>query len=259
MRSASAKFFAARAALRASMAAQDFGFADIGACARSRPDRREKPSSASPPAEFFRRRLMQLGNRLRRVHVVAEGGDERVADFGVAPFGRVVPAFEHGPAFLQASDRPVHRLAVMAAQHVEAQHLARPILQQIVHGHEIAEALRHFRAFDLEMAVVHPVARERMIVMRAFGLRDLVFVMREDEIDAAAMNVEGLAQIFARHGRAFQMPARAAEAPGAFPARRLVRPTASTARNPSGFSCRAPTSMRAPAIMSSTERRASLP
>src|SRR5438552_16762609 len=34
--------------------------------------------------------------------------------------------------------------------------------------------------------------------------------MREHVIDAAAVNIEGVAQVLHRHGRAFQMPARPA-------------------------------------------------
>src|SRR5690242_19711018 len=41
----------------------------------------------------------------------------------------------------------------------------------------------------------------------AFTLRDLVFVMRKDEIDAARVNVETLAEILHRHRRALDMPA----------------------------------------------------
>ena len=51
--------------------------------------------------------------------------------------------------------------------------------------------------------------------MRAFALRDLVLVMREDEIDAAAMNVEGLAQMRLAHRGAFDVPAGPPAAPRA--------------------------------------------
>src|SRR5690606_16690205 len=44
----------------------------------------------------------------------------------------------------------------------------------------------------------------------AAGLGDLVLVMGEDEIEAAAMDVELAAQIGGTHGRAFDMPARPA-------------------------------------------------
>ena len=70
----------------------------------------------------------------------------------------------------------------------------------------------------------------------AAGLRDLVLVVREDKVDAAAMDVEDvlvgvvafqpaaerLEQLGHRHGRAFDMPARPAE-PGDACRRRPAR------------------------------------
>jgi hypothetical protein len=44
-------------------------------------------------------------------------------------------------------------------------------------------------------------------------------MMREDEVEPAAVDVEHLAQDLARHRRAFDMPARPAAAPGRIPAR----------------------------------------
>src|SRR5689334_23749448 len=84
--------------------------------------------------------------------------------------------------------------------------------------HEIPQALGHFLALDLQEAVMHPDIGERMPAMGTFALRDLVFVVRKGEIDAAAMNVEAFTQQAFAHGRAFDMPARPAAAPGAVPA-----------------------------------------
>ena len=83
-------------------------------------------------------------------------------------------------------------------------------MKQFVNGHEIAERLRHLLAFDLQEAVVHPEIRHRRGVEGAARLRDLVLVMREHEIDAAAVDVEGLAEMLPRHRRAFDVPAGAA-------------------------------------------------
>src|SRR5262245_32570778 len=41
----------------------------------------------------------------------------------------------------------------------------------------------------------------------AFGLRDLILVMREDQVDAAAMDVKRLTEILHRHRRALEVPA----------------------------------------------------
>src|SRR5205085_1856349 len=97
------------------------------------------------------------------------------------------------------------------------------VLQQFVHGDEIAERFRHFGAVDAEEAVVHPKAHEWPTVMRRLALRELVLVMRKDQIDAAAMDVEGLAEMRLAHRRAFDVPARPAAAPRAVPARLLRR------------------------------------
>ena len=76
-----------------------------------------------------------------------------------------------------------------------------------MHGDEVAEALRHLLSFDLEEAVMHPHLRHDRRAVGAARLGDLVLVMREDEVDAAAMNVEGLAEMGFRHRRALDMPA----------------------------------------------------
>ena len=68
------------------------------------------------------------------------------------------------------------------------------------------------------MLEVNPVAN-KLFSGRAFALRDLIFVMRENEIDAAGVNVECLAEILHRHRRAFDMPARTAATDGRIPGR----------------------------------------
>src|SRR3546814_3545820 len=84
-------------------------------------------------------------------------------------------------------------------------------------------SLRHLLAVHHYVAVVHPQARHLRGAVGAAALRDLVLVVREDEIEAAAVDVEDLAQVFQRHRGAFDVPARAAAAPGALPARLLRR------------------------------------
>ena len=57
--------------------------------------------------------------------------------------------------------------------------------------------------------------------MGAATLRDLVLMMREHQIQPPGMNVERLAEIVARHGRALDMPARPSRrvGKGIFPSR----------------------------------------
>ena len=57
--------------------------------------------------------------------------------------------------------------------------------------------------------------------MCAFALHDLVLMVRKNEIEAAAVDVEALAQIGLAHGRALDVPAGPAAAPGALPARQI--------------------------------------
>ncbi|MCY1304609.1 hypothetical protein D9M70_543680 [compost metagenome] len=117
----------------------------------------------------------------------------------------------------------------MRHQHGKPQHVARPLaagkllrVQQFVDRDEVALGLRHLAAFDLQEAVVHPDIRHHLRAVGATGLGDLVFMMREDEVEPAAMNVEDLSEITAAHRRALNMPARTAPAPRTVPARLVV-------------------------------------
>ena len=96
------------------------------------------------------------------------------------------------------------------------------LVQKLVHGEEVAERLAHLLARDVQEAVVHPVLRHDGVAEGAAALRDLVLVVREDEVEAAGMDVEGLAQVLGAHRRAFDVPARPAAAPRARPARLIV-------------------------------------
>ena len=110
----------------------------------------------------------------------------------------------------------------MRFQHVQAQHLARPIRQQVADGDEVAERLRHLGVFELHEFIVQPVIRHRARAMHATRLREFVLVVRKDQVDAAAVNVEDIAEIGGAHRRALDVPARASPAPWAFPARLIA-------------------------------------
>ena len=58
--------------------------------------------------------------------------------------------------------------------------------------------------------------------MGAATLRDLVFVVRENQVAAAAVDIDSVTQVRANHGRALQVPARAAATPGTVPARVIL-------------------------------------
>src|ERR1700721_2408086 len=70
---------------------------------------------------------------------------------------------------------------------------------------------------------MHPVVRHHGGAVRAARLREFVFVMREDQIEAAAVNVEDVAEIRAAHGRALDGPTGTPPAPRPFPSRLVFR------------------------------------
>ena len=63
-----------------------------------------------------------------------------------------------------------------------------------------------FSPSTLEEAGVDPDARERL-AGEALGLRDLALVVREDEVLAARVQVDRLAEVLLRHHRALDVPA----------------------------------------------------
>ena len=81
-----------------------------------------------------------------------------------------------------------------------------PLAKQVTERVKVAEALRHFFAFDLQVLVVHPVVHE-FLAGCGFTLGYFVFVVGEHVVDSAAVDVEGFAQVFHAHGRAFDVPA----------------------------------------------------
>ena len=104
----------------------------------------------------------------------------------------------------------------MGGHQIEAHHGAGEFIEDIPEKEEIPQGFGHFFRIDGDKAVMEPVMH-RFTAVAAFGLGDFVFVMGEDQIRAAAVNIEGIAEVFFGHGGAFDMPAGTAFAPGAFP------------------------------------------
>ena len=86
---------------------------------------------------------------------------------------------------------------------------------------KLPSRLAHLLPLDLEEAVVHPDVRHRRRAVRAARLGDLVLVVREDEVEAAGVDVEDLAEVALAHRRALDVPARTSPAPRRVPARLL--------------------------------------
>ena len=125
-------------------------------------------------------------------------------------------ALQRGLGFLHQRVGEVDGSAVLGGQQEVAQHLAVVFLQDVAHGEEVVERLAHLLVVDRDEPVVHPVVGE-LLAGQAFGLRDLVLVMRELQVFAAAVQVDGLAQELLAHGRAFDVPAGTSFAPGGIP------------------------------------------
>ena len=159
--------------------------------------------------------------------VVAEGLEHRGVDHP-SPLGLggdALPAAKLLLRFVEADQGEIDRLAIVRHQHGEAQHLARPGaaaelfgLQQFMDSDEVAQALAHLLAFDLKEAIVQRIACHRIRPVGATRLGDLVLVVREDEVEAAGMDVEDLAQIALAHGGALDVPPGPAAAPRRVPA-----------------------------------------
>ena len=132
------------------------------------------------------------------------------------PRQRRVGLREHVPVERQLLP-VVHR-----KQQVAQRRRAVALVEDVAHGEDVAERLRHLLVVEVEELDVHPEARRRA-AGGAFGLRDLVLVVRKDQIDAAAVDVDRrLAQQPQRHRRALDVPAGPAGSAAVVP-RRLAR------------------------------------
>ena len=83
------------------------------------------------------------------------------------------------------------------------------LVQKIAKRKEIAFGLRHLLAIDEQMFTMDPEPDKGM-AGRSLALGDLVFMMRKQQIDPAAMQIECVTKILHRHCRTLQMPARPA-------------------------------------------------
>ena len=92
-----------------------------------------------------------------------------------------------------------------------------PLLDKIAQGEEIAGTLRHLLAVHFKMRAMHPRIYE-LSSCGSLSLSDFVFMMREKIVDSACMKIKRFAEILHRHGRAFNMPARAPAPPWGIPA-----------------------------------------
>ncbi len=146
-----------------------------------------------------------------------EGFAARRIDGFVGTAQRSIQTLQRRTRLLEVLFAIVQLAAIVAGHQEVANGLGIVILQHVADGKEVAQRFRHLLAVDHHHAGVHPVVNV-LAVMGAGGLSDFVFVMREHQIGTAAVNVKMVAQLFAVHRRALDMPSRTACAPRRRPA-----------------------------------------
>src|SRR5579872_4617170 len=77
----------------------------------------------------------------------------------------------------------------------------------MAHLDQIAKRLAHLATLVTDHPGVHPCPGERTPAGQALRLRTLRFVVAELEVPPAAMDVDLVAEVAHRHGRAFDVPA----------------------------------------------------
>ena len=97
-------------------------------------------------------------------------------------------------------------------------HLAAGVshIEDFAQGVEVAERLAHLAAVDDEVAAVHPIFGIGL-AGGGLGLGDFVFVVREDVVHPAGVEVEAFAEQLHAHGGTFDVPARTSPAPRRIP------------------------------------------
>ena len=104
----------------------------------------------------------------------------------------------------------------MCGKHEETKHLGIIFFNDISYGKEIACRFRHLLIINIQKSIVHPVSCKGLAVC-CLRLGNLIFMMGEDQILAACMDINFLAQILLAHYGALNMPAGTALAPWRYP------------------------------------------
>ena len=110
----------------------------------------------------------------------------------------------------------LERVAIVRAEKVETERFRLVPLDHVLDPERVAQRLGHLLRREIHEAVVGPAAHEGL-PRGAFGLGDLVLVVRKDQVLAPAVEVKGLAQVLHSHDGALDVPARPAGAPRGWP------------------------------------------
>ena len=105
--------------------------------------------------------------------------------------------------------------AINSFHEEEKQRLPPPLVQYLLERLDAAERLRHLLAGQAQEAVVHPDMGE--LLTCGTRLRQLVLMMRENQIEPTAVDLEGRPEQRGGHRRAFDVPARPPLPPGGVP------------------------------------------
>ena len=114
----------------------------------------------------------------------------------------------------------VGRAAIVALQQEEADYHGVPgageqfviAAEKFIERDGIAQRFTHLLSAERNHIVVHPVVGKRFVV-GAFALGDLAFVVGENIVEAASVNIKVVAEVFGRHHRALDVPARVPPSP----------------------------------------------
>ena len=83
---------------------------------------------------------------------------------------------------------------------------------------EITKGLAHFNIINVNIAIVHPISC-KCAAVSTFALSNLIFMMRENQVLTAAVNINCLTKIAPVHSRTLDMPAGSSLAPRRIPVR----------------------------------------
>src|SRR5919197_3829068 len=116
-------------------------------------------------------------------------------------------------------DEELERLAIVRAYQIESYGAGVVAVQDRAHREEVFERVCHLLPADRDQAAMGPMTGEWVLPRQRLTLRDLVFVVREDEVSAAPVDIELVTQRLPGHRGALDVPAGSARSPRARPGR----------------------------------------
>ena len=105
----------------------------------------------------------------------------------------------------------------MTVQDEETDYFIREVFCDVSYCEEVAQGFGHFFVINSDETIVQPISSECAAVCR-FGLSDFVFMVRENQVFAASVDIECIAQVMFGHYGAFNVPAGSAFTPRGCPA-----------------------------------------